>query len=262
MKGCLLLMLFFCQMFLKCRRLKHDNRVLKQKEARYRREVKMLRQDQIKWRVLKHDRRNHLIAVKSLLEQNRWEEALHYLDEMLGMAGMGQEITTGNVILDGLLNSKLDEAGRNQIRLETDISIPCNLKLSQAKITVILGNLLDNALTAVLKLPAEKRWIRCRITWRHEVLMLDITNPYMGEIRMKGGRLLSSKGKKGHGLGLLNVSRTVKQEFGDLSIQFHEGLPDGTKLFRVQALLYLDRNDALPVRRKTGKMRLLGGKRE
>lgn len=60
--------------------------------------------------------------------------------------------TSGNTIIDGLVNYKLQSVASENIKVETEIVVPEQLNIDIADLVTLLGNLLDNALEALKKL--------------------------------------------------------------------------------------------------------------
>lgn len=234
------LILYFYQTLLRFGKRRAEQMALECMEEHYRREISLLQQQQDKVRTMKYDIKNHLISLKQLIELENYEESKAYIDGMVPELGMIKTIHTGNSMIDGILNSKIYLAKQSNIPIHTDINIPPDLNMSCKGITIILGTLLDHALDACMKAPADKRSIRIKMFWLHHVLTVEVVNTYMGVIRKQGEHFLTDKPEEGHGLGLASISRAVDQYSGKLEISHHETLPDGTKLFRVRILLYLD----------------------
>ena len=70
------------------------------------------------WR---HDYRNHIQVMKAHLDAGRYEELDHYL-QLLGedLASVDTVIKTGNVMVDAILNSKLNLAASQEIAVNVN----------------------------------------------------------------------------------------------------------------------------------------------
>ncbi len=82
--------------------------------------------------------------------------------------------------------------------------------------------------------PAPCRYLKVRISYKPEMLLILIENSYQGSVHKYKGQYRSTK-KDGleHGLGLENVRHVVEQYDGNLEIT------DENQLFRVKAVLYV-----------------------
>ena len=80
---------------------------------------------------------------------------------------------------------------------------------------LILGNLLENALEAAEKV-VENRYIRLRMKYDKNNLLIYIENSYIGKlIRTKDKKLKSTKeNSENHGIGLESVKRAVEKYHG------------------------------------------------
>jgi sensor histidine kinase YesM len=105
----------------------------------------------------RHDWSNHLGVIYGLLEDGDGARAKAYASKLIEAAGKYRNIV--NVpysMLRAMLNYKLSAARERGIALRPDVAVPEGLPLDEADLTVIIGNLLDNAIEACLALPAEK----------------------------------------------------------------------------------------------------------
>ena len=103
---------------------------------------------------LRHDMKNHIIALGGLLENKEWEKMRSYLKNMEEGAGIrtGEEVT-GNQVVDALLEQKRKAAEEKNILWECDVQVPKSRCISEFDLCVLFGNILDNALEACERLP-------------------------------------------------------------------------------------------------------------
>ena len=164
------------------------------------------------WR---HDYRHHIQALKAHMSRNEYDAVNRYLDMLDGdLTGVETVLKTGNRMADAILNSKLSLAKDQKITLKADAAVPVNLSVNELDLSVILGNLLDNAIEACARLPEEMRLIRVYIAMKGSYLYVSVTNS--AEERKKeysSGRFLSVKGE-GHGFGLARIDSIVKKYGG------------------------------------------------
>ncbi|MBR6618285.1 MAG: GHKL domain-containing protein [Oscillospiraceae bacterium] len=183
----------------------------------------------------RHDMNNQLSAVCELLEGNRYEEAHNHLAELTGRLHTRTLYSnTGNVIVDGMINYKLQNAADDHITVRTELAIPSDLNFDVSDMAILLGNLLDNAMEAILQVEPENRTLYLKLVYLQGRLLLRITNPYKTTVQKQGDVFLSTKKKKTeHGLGLKSVRRVVEVHDGYMHIQHNE------QVFDVDVLLYI-----------------------
>lgn len=184
-------------------------------------------------RILRHDLKGRLIALRALLEAGQIEETKSEIGKMLDENSLNRHGTaeTGNLALDALVNYKYAAASAEGIRMVCQLDVPTELFVEGPDLCIILENLLNNAMEAVRQLTDEKdKWISLSVRLVKDVLLITVENPFNGAVASdSSGKLRSSKSGD-HGIGLLSVKRTAEKYAGEISIH-HEG-----GIFQVSAL--------------------------
>ena len=175
------------------------------------------------WR---HDYRNHIQTMKVYLDMGRYEELADYLEQLnADLTTVDTVIKTGNVMIDAILNSKISVARAKQIHVDAKATVPRQLSVAEVDLCVILGNLLDNAIEACLRIPRDdQRFIRVYIDVLKGQLYLYVLNATAGKLRQHGGTYLSTKTAREHGYGLMRMDRVVEKYHGYLNRQDEEGV--------------------------------------
>lgn len=185
-------------------------------------------------RVLRHDLKDRLIALSALLGAGQTGEAQKEIGKMLAENSLSRHgiAETGNLALDALVNYKHSAAVSEGIKLDCSLEVPAEIFVEGTDLCIILGNLLDNALEAVQKLPeGEGRRIRLTVRLTRGVLLITVENPYAGDISVDSrGKIRSSKTGE-HGIGLISVERTAAKYDGEVTICHGKGA------FRVSVML-------------------------
>jgi len=175
------------------------------------------------WR---HDYHNHIQTMKAHLALNQIKELEEYLGKLdTDLSNVDTIIKSGNVMVDAILNSKLSLAHTRGIAVNAKATVPSSLKISEIDLCVIIGNLLDNAMEACMKLSSESdRFLRVYIGILKEQLYISVTNSVGGEIKKRGKIYLSTKGSSTHGFGLMRIDRIVNKYHGYVNRQNEEGV--------------------------------------
>lgn len=175
------------------------------------------------WR---HDLKTHIQTMKAhlaLAEYDRLEEYLNELDADLET--VDRIVKTGNVMIDALLNSKLSLAASRGIRVETKALVPEKLSIAEADLSVIIGNLMDNAMEACLEIPEEeKRFLRVYVDVLKGQLYIYVINSVEGNRKKTGKIYQTTKNSRDHGFGLLRMDRVVEKYDGYVDRQNEEGV--------------------------------------
>lgn len=174
------------------------------------------------WR---HDYHNHIQTMKAYLAMGSLEELDAYLNELdQDLTTVDTVIKTGNVMIDAILNSKISLAKSRDIRVEAKAVVPARLAVSEVDLSLIIGNLMDNAMEACMEIEdASKRFIRVYIDILKGQLYLYVINAVKGRPKRSGQGYLPRKGNH-HGFGLMRMDRVVERYHGYLDRQDEEGV--------------------------------------
>lgn len=187
-------------------------------------------------RTLRHDLKNYLLDIKVSLAEGRIEEVQKKIDSILEKNSIykNEVAKSGNLVLDALINYRYAVADARNIPMECRVQVPGELPYESADLCIILGNLLDNAMEAVEKLPEGKRDIELSMSMLKGNLKIMVSNPFLKEtLTRKNGKIITSKeDKKNHGIGLASVCHAVDKYNGEMIISY-----EGNR-FCVEILLY------------------------
>lgn len=185
----------------------------------YQHQIELMAETEQKVRSLRHDMKEHMKELYCLAKADEAEDILEYLKGMYGfMDNPRVFVDSGNKEIDAILNYALAKAEEDLLQIDVNIKIPEGLQLDIFNMNVIIGNLLDNAVTA--SKTSEKKELKVDINYEKGILYLMIKNTYHGEIKKKGDKFLSNKQEDGHGIGLENVRNMVESMHGTLDIEY------------------------------------------
>ncbi len=184
-------------------------------------------------RQFRHDIVNQLETVKILLNSGDIEELKHQVNELIEGGADSFSSFTGNAVTDGILNYKLEKLKQCGARTEISAEIPGQIFMSAKDLTLVLGNLLDNAIDALYAMRGDK-YCFVGIKYSKSRLFICVKNTYENRIVYKNGAILSTKpDADAHGIGLRSVRDVVDKYNGSMDIS-HDG-----KLFSVKIILFL-----------------------
>lgn len=176
-----------------------------------------------KMRGWRHDYHNHIQAMQASMALGRYEEVNDYLRQLNDdLAAVDATVKTGRVMVDAILNGKINIAAQNKIAVNVKAKIPEETPVSDVDLCVIIGNLMDNAVEENRMLPEESRFLRIYIAQKNTQLYLAFTNAAGEKRHRQGGLFRSSKGP-GHGIGLGRVENIVKKYGGLFSADSEDG---------------------------------------
>lgn len=201
----------------------------------YQNQLAIIETSETAFKKLRHDLKNHLLVLSDFLQREDLSHAKAYLNKIFKELEPSEPLSdTGNNIIDSIINYKLHDAKVQGIRLSYQAAIPSDLKIDPFDLTVILGNLLDNALEALEKVPSqEEKELSIHFTYDSNRLILKVSNTFDGALFSSGKRFLTRKKEPDfHGIGLGNIQTTVSRYHGATKISHDE------KRFTVLVLIY------------------------
>ena len=207
--------------------------VQKEKEY-YHREAELIQQNQETTRQFQHDWKNRIQVMNQLADQEQWEELRKYLSDVREKAAQIQIYSnTGNIVVDSVMNSKLDMAKKKEIAVAASIVLPKDIEIDEDDMVVILGNLLDNAIEANEYVQGEKR-IELVLCYEDGCVLIHIQNTFDRTlITRKGTYLTRKKNTSMHGIGIKSIKDTVEKYHGITEMTI-----DGN-LFTADIMMYL-----------------------
>lgn len=185
-------------------------------------EVELMYRKMRGWR---HDYHNHIQVLKANMSLQQYDKAEEYLDRLEeDLTTVDTVLKTGNVMVDAILNSKLSLLQEKKIAVDATAIVPGDIGISGIDLSILIGNLLDNAMEACVRIPKEEeRFIRIYIDIVKKQLYISVTNSMLGKAGRVGGSFLSTK--QGHqGFGLLSIDSIVAKYHGYLNRQTEEGV--------------------------------------
>ena len=213
-----------------------ENDIYKQQTYAYQNQLDVIMESQSRIKALKHDMKNHILALQMLLQKKDWEEADRYLSSMQDfMANPSEYITTGNDTVDSLLNYKLQRANAVLNTVEAKINIPERLILHSFDLNVVLGNLIDNAVEAASQ--TEEKKLKIAIKLDKGILFINIRNSCQN---IAGGKVqyleTTKEDASNHGIGLRNVRRIVEKYHGDMDLICENGNMDADIIMYIEEM--------------------------
>ena len=221
---------------LHCRKKKQEKRFYEFQDKALNTQMEEMNQIYRNVRGWRHDYHNHMQTIKAHLALGQIAEAESYVDKMEGeLDRIDFKYKTGNIGVDAILNSKLTLAEKHGIAVKCDAVLPKELSVSQLDLSVILGNLIDNAVEACDKITdgtiqedtSEEerpgRFLRIYMCVRKKQLYLSVMNATSEIIRKLDQEYISKK-RGNHGHGLKRIDMTVEKCGGYINRQNEPGV--------------------------------------
>lgn len=169
-----------------------------------------------------HDVDKHTRAMEQLYSAGNTQTAMEYGGQISGMLKPLIPVRyTGNPILDILLSDKGEALKEKEIRFDTKVYNVALDFMEPIDITTIFGNLLDNAVEACMEVRQDKH-ISIKISSYHQMVSVRIENS-CNPVHWKNGQPVPEK-RKGRGIGLLNVRRSIEKYDGSMKLKYEDGM--------------------------------------
>lgn len=220
-----------------------DDLQLKRKNAVYEQQLELCERHQqerelsiLQLRDAKHNMKNNLISILAYAENGENDKIIKFVNEVMEGGGMAAPAITnsGNIVIDSLIGYWYVMAQREGIDFSVNLAIPMMIPFKGADISLILGNLLENAVEAA-KSAAGDKYITVHIKYDRNNLLIFMTNSYKGTLlKSKDNKLKTTKSDAGnHGVGLSSVYHAALKYQGTVVID--DSVPE---CFKIRVVLY------------------------
>lgn len=165
---------------------------------------------------LRHDMRKHLTILHTLLVHQEYEQAGHYVDDLVAEnQAIRPIVRCGNQMLDIILNSKLDEAMQQNVHIQVLYAeAPATLPLSDTELTSLMMNVMDNAVHAALCANEEERFIELELRVNGQFLLFRCANNAEKNAFQPNATTASISSPHGYGLKIIN---RILARYGSIS---------------------------------------------
>ncbi len=197
------------------RQMEQQADVLEMKLALAKQDIASLRAIEEQTAVYRHDLHHHLRVIDGFLAAGQPEQAAQYIREAdSGISALSPVRYCENETLNLLLRAFAAKAVASGVRMTIRADVPAVLSLPDPQLCAMVANGLENALHAVESLlPGTERSIDFFCTVRQKNLLIQIENPFSGEILMRDGLPASQDGRRGY--GCLSIRSIALRHGGD-----------------------------------------------
>lgn len=195
-------------------------------------QISFLNESQMQTAIHRHNMRHNLTTIDAFLATENVPEARAYIKEILGsIESLTLKHFCKNKLVNLLCSFFENKAGREGIQLTVDANLPGELEISDMELCVIVSNGLENAFHATAGLDRSHRWVKFYCVVRENKLLLEIKNPYVGEIVMQDQVPVAQQ--VGHGYGCRSIRVIVERHQGICLFEAKDGV------FTLQAVIPL-----------------------
>ena len=187
-------------------------------------------------RQMRHDIDNHLYTIRALLTDGKVDEASRYADEVYHSELFAVYQISGceNTVVASFLLHRQKEFSNRSITLDSEVSLPAQLKISNLDLICALGNLLDNAGEACSSFP--KAVIHLQMHFLSPYLQITVSNPFVAKAPPKQRRIPELS----RGIGTVILTRLANRYDGHYESSQANGIYTATLYLKD---LYPDESD-------------------
>lgn len=166
-------------------------------------------------RRMRHDLRHHIHTISYYLEEKEYDKLTEYINSYRDSIPDGDVIRfCENRIVNNIVFYYAAQAKRHQIDFEAKLSVLENLPINEHELSVLLGNLLENAMDACLEQQHSPRRIVIKGKGDVHSLIFTIDNTCENKIeKNQKGEFLTTK-PQGNGIGINSVKNIVERYNG------------------------------------------------
>ncbi len=227
-------MLFFKMYRLSCEKLSSQQEVLRiqHQNELFGEQYQKIFENTENVRKMRHNMIHHLIALQNFLDNSDTQKAREYLMQYLEDTRKYELLHfCGNSVVNMLVSHYYALAKEQDIDFTVRIMIPDELPVQDTDLSVLLGNLLDNALSAAKKAADSERFVNLNMIYSGKMLAVTVDNGFDGNVNRDGKNYLSTK--QGHsGIGLKSLANIAEKynggvEFTHDKVEFHSAVMMG-----------------------------------
>lgn len=194
-----------------------NERALTKSKMEYQ-QVLMRKEDQQEFRKVKHDYANLISAAKGFIEIGKPEKALEILQRTNDdITGLSRFSLCSNETVNTIIYMKKQEAEKNGIKVKAEVEEHYPLNVDDYDFCRVLGNIIDNAVNALMKFEGEKLF-RLSIEIDDDFVRIKGENPFDAAKEKRKRRL------KNHGHGTIIIKDIASKYDGSYNVRQENGI--------------------------------------
>ena len=207
--------------------ISRDNIILRQSMKTQRDNVEAWRKAYDGQRKQTHDFHNQLYVIYGLVQQKAaTEKILDYIEHLQHIESPSViMVKTHRAAVDIILNQKYAIAENCNLRFDTQLDDLSHFPLSDDELITVLSNLIDNALEACEKVPADQdRFILLKMRVEPSASFLYIENTTAAPVKIRDNRVITTKSNASeHGYGLQNIISVLEHYNSLYVLEYNPG---------------------------------------
>jgi len=164
---------------------------------------------------MRHDLRHHIHTVSFFLQEKEYGKLQEYVQTYQESIPNGESFRfCEHSIINTIVFYFASLAKEHNIDFQVQLSVPKDISVKEHDLSVLLGNLLENALHACREQKTGDRKIIMKGKFDHHSLVLTIDNTFENDLQKdENGNLLTTK-THGQGIGIKSAKKVVENYNG------------------------------------------------
>ena len=175
--------------------------------------------------IMKHEMRNHLLAVQMMLDDQEYTQLSKYLADVQDAYLVPDEtVFCEHRLIQSMLGHTNQRARQTGIETSIEVTALPPLPVADADLVSLLMNLLNNALESCEKVQLpEKRWLTVAIKYREPYLYISVKNATNHGNKPKDSKFTTTKKDAAfHGYGISIVQNVARKYNGFAAFEYEE----------------------------------------
>ena len=224
---------FICSLFLDCLRYARGNIIEKHETEKIELLLSLqqkLYQDSIedfeRIRRNNHDFRHHLATLNTYASEENYDTLRQYILDLSNVDNeYQQQFFCKNVVINAILVSNYKKAVEHNIQTDIKVSLMEDIDIAPLELSLLFGNIFENAIEASLFLPEKDRNIQLKAKlYANKLYLLCINNYSMDRIKDNKLLLSSKRNYFTPGIGLMTIRHISDKYNGDVDIECEKGV--------------------------------------
>ena len=186
------------------------------------------------YRALRHELKNHISLMESLLREEKYDELRVYFAEYAGkVTPRLAEFRCPNPLITSVITHQMNTALAAGVTLDVIAAVPETLGIADDDLCSLLSNMLDNGVEGCLR--AGKSLVKATLHTDKGCLFVTVTNPAdEAALRANPGLLSTKENAESHGFGIPIIRSIAAKYDGIVSFRVEDGW------FTADAMLYME----------------------
>lgn len=158
------------------------------------------------------------MTIYSNLEQGDVQQAKSYINDMLTIDNSKAFYFSGYEVVDIILYNELKKHDALKIPLKYQgdcLELP--KYFNELDFSLLIGNLLNNAIEANLKLTENNRYLTMKVSKKLSMLVITLANPIVDNFEVTNNVLSTTKLGQNHGIGTQVISDIIQKYQGTIN---------------------------------------------